>query len=243
MLKLENVQLLEGRAAVLAVAGDDAFTRVMSADEPVGYAAEHAVAWFTELGDRPMVCLRGVPGAAADLLGGLHSAGQVAAGTWVRFPRSHPAETLPIPVRHLENWKFLATERAPQAHPLRDAVVELSSADAGELAQLYAEGNNRIDPPAPNRRWFGIRLDDRLVACGADRSWGGIGMLGGVTVARQYRTRGLASALTATIARRLHAEFGTVALGVTEGNVTGMRVHQRLGFRPLTAIASFEVLD
>lgn len=233
---------LAGREAVLAAAGDDVYTRMMTAGAPVGYATDQAVGWFADLGDQPVLCMRGVSTAAADLLAELHHAGLVAPGTWIRFPRSHPQVALPVPVRHVENWKFLTIDSPPRSHPLEDSALRLSDELTPEIRQLLADGPPKHRRPRIDRQWFGVRLDSRLVACAADRSWGGVGQLGGVTVAREYRTRGLASGLSTGITRRLQEEFGSVALGVTEGNSMGMRVYQRLGYRPLCAIATYEVL-
>lgn len=78
--------------------------------------------------------------------------------------------------------------------------------------------------------WYGIWADDRLVACGADRSRGDIGFLAGLTVSPDQRGQGLGAALTAGMTRALLARYDTVGLGVYPSNVGAVRLYRRLGF-------------
>jgi ribosomal protein S18 acetylase RimI-like enzyme len=80
------------------------------------------------------------------------------------------------------------------------------------------------------RRWYGIYRDDRLVACAADRSRSGVGFLAGIAVHPASRGSGLGTAITVALTRRLHREFGVVALGVMADEERTAALYARLGY-------------
>ncbi len=91
------------------------------------------------------------------------------------------------------------------------------------------------------RAWWGIRDGGRLVACGADRGRGGVGLLAAITVARDRRGRGLGAALTAGMTRRLLGEYDVVALGVMTDNPAADRLYRGLGFTDSIPRTSLEL--
>lgn len=244
----DTVVRLHGRAAIVAAAGDDAYTRMLLPDTwdgVVGFANEGAVGWFTELPWGSPLCVRGDPGAARDLLTELREAGLTRIGLVARLPDLPDSGPAPEDARIDEEWLFLSTEHQPPARTGEHDVVRLAPEAAGEITRLLSASfpDSVVDPSGPGvRQWFGIYRDGRLVACGADRSCHGVGHLAKITVDDGERGRGLGAALTVAMTRSLLAEFGTATLGVTVDNVAALRLYERLGYRVITRVTTYELL-
>ena len=109
-------------------------------------------------------------------------------------------------------------------------MVRLTAADQPALAALVEESfpSSTSRPGDPRVvDWYGIRVGDRLVACGADRSQGDIGFIAGLTVAPDQRGRGLGASLTAGMTRALLARHdlwgsaSTPTMSVRPGSTVG----------------------
>lgn len=236
----------EGRAALFEAAGEDSYTRMLSAPEPIGYRNAGATVWFAPLPWMPgktAISVRGETSAAVDLVSQLLAANVLEPGNWLRMPRMKPGDFGTTSAHHLEDWNVYATQHAPTPHPGEHRVVELPASASDEIAAILAEGaDGEPDAQAPGiRRWYGIYAHDALVACGADRSWNGIGYLARITVAGSHRGQGLGTALTTYMTRTLHSESGVVGLGVTSKNDAAQRLYYQLGFREVAAISTFEL--
>ncbi len=87
------------------------------------------------------------------------------------------------------------------------------------------------------KRWFGVRLQDRVVAVAAMLLIEGVGYVDNVATLPEARRRGFASELTRRIVREcLRAGADSVYLFVDPEGPLGM--YERLGFRKLARVAS-----
>ena len=218
----------------MAAAGGHPFARVFVAGlaGPHGYRRDGGVAW------------RGV-GPFGPVLIGLGAAGSVAAlvarlrADDLRAAHLPPGVPAPFAGR-AEEWEFRWTPSVPAALPGGEAVAPLGEADHADVGALLdaALPDSMVRPGHPRvRRWYGIRVAGRLVACGADASRGA-GFLSGLAVHPRHQGNGLGTALTAAMTRRLHEEFGVVTLGVYPANTGARRLYARLGFTGVLLISS-----
>lgn len=221
------MKIVTGREAVLAAAGDTPYPRLYTGGdgEITGYLGDGVLAWTgpwaggAALGDGER---------AAALFGQLRTTG------WVHLPRV-PRDVVS---RHLtftecDDWEYLWTATPPPALPGEERVVPLADDDAPAVNALLDEalpGSTTRPGDARARRWYGIREADRLIACGVDRSNGGVGYLAGLAVAGDRRGRGLGAALTAALTRRLLSGYPFVSLAVYADNTPAVRLYRRLGF-------------
>jgi ribosomal protein S18 acetylase RimI-like enzyme len=142
-----------------------------------------------------------------------------------------PNRTARVTATRRDDWDFRWTSTAPPAVAGEQAVaVVADEADVEALLHdAFPDSTSRPGDPRV-RAWWGIRDGDRLVACGADRSRGGVGMLAAITVARDRRGRSLGAALTTAMTRRLLGQYGVVALGALTGNEVADRLYRGSGF-------------
>ncbi len=129
-----------------------------------------------------------------------------------------------------------------QPAPGTSAVEPLDESHEHEIRELYADGEATHE--APDFFWrsqlgdgtfFGVRQEGRLVAAGGTHLYSAeesVGAVGNVYTHRSHRNRGLASAITTAVARRL-IERGTdtIVLNVRSENEPAIRVYERLGFQ------------
>jgi ribosomal protein S18 acetylase RimI-like enzyme len=243
---LDQATHLDGRAAVLAATADHPYTRLTTSGGPVtGYRTGAAVAWLGPGPWGPLAAAVGDPDQAVQLLAGLIADGALTGVRWLHLPRVDGRALEP----HLnptaqDDWDFLWTLTPPAPLPGEERVVELDSRHDDALNGLLDDahpstttrpGDQRI------RRWYGIFQGGRLVACGADRSRGGVGFLAGLTVATAWQGRGLGGALTAAMTRQLFREYDVVALGVMCDNAPAIHLYRRLGFASRLARSSVSV--
>ncbi|MGH3328213.1 MAG: GNAT family N-acetyltransferase, partial [Streptomycetales bacterium] len=83
------------------------------------------------------------------------------------------------------------------------------------------------------RGWAGIRdAGGRLLACGADtRSPAGLAHLASIATLPEARGRGLGTAVTAWLTRRVLAEQPLCTLAMYADNADARRLYRRLGYR------------
>ncbi len=238
-------EVLDGRDAVLAAVDRHPFVRhSLPRHKPArGWRVGDAVCWLLPTARGPVGGAIGTPDRAVELAGALATERMFGTGRWVHLPRLDPATlgTGPV-VEAYEDWNFLWTTTASPPQPGEERVVRLTEADHPALTALIDESfpTSTARPGDPRVvDWYGIRDGDRLIACGADRTRGEVGFLAGLTVAPEYRGRGLGAALTAGMTRALAARYDTVALGVYPVNAAAIRLYRRLGYTgtfPLTSV-------
>ncbi|MFE4638175.1 GNAT family N-acetyltransferase [Streptomyces sp. NPDC056773] len=234
-----------GYEEILRRVGDNPYTRMAMSRQSTAYAtAAGAVAWFTPTPWASLVSLHGDEDAAEELFVRLSRAGLIPAGAWLRVLL--PAQRFHrIPgIRLREEWQFRWIQGAPPQQQGEDDVVRIPAARYDELEELLREGNPDTVVRARGQGihgWYGIREAGRLVACGADRSLGGVGYLAAITVRPDCRRRGLGTAVTTAMTRRLASTTGAVALGVNTGNRGAIDLYERLGFRESVELATFQV--
>ncbi|BCB74244.1 hypothetical protein GCM10022251_09610 [Phytohabitans flavus] len=218
--------MVTGRDAVVAAAGDSPYARLHTSGEVTGYLIPGTTAWVDQGPTGPVACAVGDPTRAAELLAG-------SGAQWLHLPRATTEELAQLPVAHRDDWEYLWTVTPPPPRAGEEAVTQLTSADDADIEALLTvafpktatrPGDSRV------RSWFGIRAEGRLVACGADRSRGGVGFLAGLAVSPDQRGRGLGAALTAAIVRHHLDEYGISSLGVMAGNDPALRLYRGLGF-------------
>lgn len=224
--------VLRDAAGVLAATGDDPFARATlpRTQQPHGWAAAGAVAW---LGDRhagaSYLSAVGDPAAVGALLAQV--LGQVPDHTRLTVPCGTP---LPAGVRlHGTRWDLRWLTAEPQVQPGEDLVSELrDEASVAALLQTAAPTASARPGEADVHGWFGVAGDGQLLACAADTSRSpDVGHLSAIAVRQDQRGRGLGSAVTAALTRRLVTGGATlVTLGVYADNAAGRALYDRLGF-------------
>lgn len=176
---------------------------------------------------------------AAALFGELGTTG------WVHLPRvSRDVASRHLKFTECDDWEYLWTAALPPALPGEERVVALGDDAAPAVNALLDEAlpaSTTRPGDARARRWYGIWEGDRLVACGVDRSNGGVGYLAALAVAGDRRGRGLGAALTAGMARRLLRGYAFVSLAVYAENTTAIRLYRRLGFTEALSRTSVHV--
>lgn len=254
---LDQATRLDGRAAVLDAAGDTPYVRMTTAGLTVtGYRTDQSVAWLAEGPWGPVACAVGDAGQAARLFIGLAGQGRLGGLQWLHLPRSPGAVLAPLRFTHQDDWDFLWTATPPPGVPGEERVVTLDDRHTAEITAVLDEAHpGTTTRPGDPRvgRWYGIFDDDRLVACGADRSRsadhsgdadrsrGEVGFLAGLTVVTGYQGRGLGAALTAGMTRRLFTAYDVVSLGVMWDNAPAIRLYRRLGFAAGMARTSVKI--
>jgi ribosomal protein S18 acetylase RimI-like enzyme len=233
---LDELTRLDGRPAVLAAAADHPYARLTTGGHATvtGYAGGALLAWVSAGTAGPVGCALGPAPAAVRLLAALRGDGPLAGAAWLHLPRADRRMLAThLPVSRHDDWEFRWSTTPPPPRPDEERVVRLRVADEPAVADLLrtAFPDSTSWPGDPQvRAWYGVRDGGAVVACGADRSRGGVGFLAGVAVHPAHRGRGLGAALAGGLARRLHAEHGTVALGVMADNAPALELYARLGF-------------
>ncbi|MEU6986648.1 GNAT family N-acetyltransferase [Streptomyces sp. NPDC046324] len=235
-----------GYADILATVGDTPYTRMALSPQSTAYVTDRTVAWLTRTPWASLVSLNANSEAAAELFMELRRSGRIPDGSWLRVPL--PARRFHgLPgVRLREEWQFRWTTSEPPVHTREAEVALISTAHYDALEELLRVGNPDTVVRARARGihgWYGIWEGGQLVACGADRSFGGVGYLAAITVRPGRRREGLGTALTAAMTRRLIAGTGAVGLGVNTGNHGAIDLYKRLGFHEAVEVATFEVSD
>lgn len=247
-MEFEPVRV-SGRTAVLAAAGDHPYVRLTTGGPGAvtGYLLDGTIAWTAAGPWGPVACAQGDPETAARLFADLARTDALGGAGWLHLPRV-PADVLAphLTVTQRDDWDFRWAVDAPPPQPGEDRVVPLADADRDAINALLDETfpSTTTRPGDPRvRSWYGIWARDRLVACGADRSRGGIGFLAGLTVATDTQGQGLGAALTAAMTRRLLDHFEAVTLGVMIDNCRATRLYERLGFLGSLARSSVAIAD
>lgn len=231
------MEVVTGREAVVAAAGDSPYARLNTQGEVTGYLVAGTTAWVDRTPAGPVACAVGEPARAVELLA-------ASGASWLHLPRAVAGEVDHLPVAHRDDWDFLWTASPPPPRPGEEAVTQLTPADEPDiealLAAAFPETTTRPGDPRV-RAWFGIRARGRLVACGADRSRGGVGFLAGLTVHPDQRGRGLGAALTAAVVRRHLTGYGVSSLGVLSSNAPALRLYRAVGFTDSLARTSVRI--
>ena len=184
----------------------------MMSSSVTGFVAGGALAWTSVGPWGPIACVLGPIDAAAALVSRL-----LADGSLAHIPHLHAPVGAPVPLRHLEDWEMRVLAGPPPLVPRSDDVVPVDDADAITklLATALPHSSSRPGDRGV-RGWHGVwDTDGSLLAVGADRSANGVGNLVGIAVRPDAWGRGLGAAVTAAMTARLHAEFGSVVLGVS----------------------------
>jgi len=213
-------------------------------DEPF---AQHAT-WFGHAGtdslvlvygafDPPIVFLHGEAAECDALLSDPAVVAQTA-----RAHLNARVDMMPLVTRHFHSFARCAMTRmvlgddGPSEPPAGTEVVRLGPAEIPRVQRLYADEPPAFFLPAQleNGVYFGVVEDDSLVAVAGTHvvsRAARVGAIGNVYTRRDRRRRGLAGAVTASVARALRAmEISTVVLNVAESNPGARAVYERLGF-------------
>lgn len=223
------------RAGVLAATGHHPYARLSTAARWVrGFAGGGATAWLVPWSRGVVATAFGAPDRALWISAHLAGQGELSSVRRVNLPRlDHATLGFHLPVRDPDDWDFRWTRAAPPAQPGQELVVRLTADDHPLITDLLdrAFPTTFTRPGEPGvRSWYGIRGGDGLLACGADRSRGGVGSISGVAVDPAERGNGLGAALTAAMTEAMLGECDVVTLGVMADNPTADRLYRRLGF-------------
>ncbi len=235
---------LTGRDQLLAATGDHPFARLTTAGQDVRPFRGHgAVAWIARRSRGSVIAAVGDPDDAARLVADLADRGELSEVRRVNVPRiDHATLTTRLPVTgHADDWDFRWTRIPPSTQPAQQRVRRLGDADFLEIEALLERAfpGTSTRPGDPDvRRWYGVRDDGRLVACGADRSRNGVGSISAIAVDRHARGQGLGAALTATMAQEILTDCEVVSLGVLTDNHRADRLYRRLGFTDVSSRTS-----
>ena len=184
----------------------------------------------------PVLCTHGpVEGIAAILRAfGPHLPGQCRC----MLPEDHVPEMEKIYVpRTMRRMIRMGVDRSsfqPATH--HDLEVRpLVAADVEELAGLMKHFPGNAFEPAMFREgfYFGVRVQGALVSAAGIHTFSpihGAAAVGNIVTHGAWRRRGLASAVTTALVKRLLREVDQVALNVEEGNEAALRCYEKLGF-------------
>lgn len=232
---LEDATILHDRAMLLAATDNHPYVQLNTASgEATGYRLGDTVVWIGQGAWGPVGCALGDGTKAVRVFAELASTGALDGVKRLNLPRIALGAVTPyLPAADPGDWDFRWTTTAPPPLLGEERVVPLGAEDEKAIIDLIEEAfpttSTRPGQPRINQ-WYGIWDSGRLVACGADRSRGGVGFLAGLTVAPDRRGQGLGAALTAAMTRRLLAAHGRVTLGVMADNHHAARLYERLGF-------------
>lgn len=225
--------VLTSAAEVLLATDHDPFARRTLRTSLVrGWVADGATAW---LGDRhagqPYLSALGAPPAVGSLIEQLLP--ELSTGLRLTVPRGTAAHLPAWVAMERTDWDFRWLDAPPPPQPGEDR-VELLDDPTAVAALLAAASPTASTQPGDDgvRDWFGVQDDRRLAACAADTSWHDTGgHLSSIAVRRDARGRGLGSAVTAALTRRLlGAGAELVSLGMYADNVAGRALYDGLGF-------------
>nr|HID13948.1 GNAT family N-acetyltransferase [Anaerolineae bacterium] len=136
-------------------------------------------------------------------------------------------ETIPM-------WRMVL--RPASFRPVEGDCVRLTSADTGQLAELYALGGGDAFSPTqvPHGVFYGIFAGGQLVAAAGTHLVGptyGVAAVGNVFTHPDYRGRGYGTMTTsAVLAELLRLGIRDVVLNVGQENAGAIRIYERLGF-------------
>jgi ribosomal protein S18 acetylase RimI-like enzyme len=234
---------LADRAQVLAATGNHPFARLTTTGGDLRAFRGHGViAWTARWSRGSVAAALGEAAAAVRLVTDLARAGELSGVRRVNVPRiDHAALAAHLPVSDLDDWDFRWTRTPPPAQPLQERVHRLRTDDAQAIDALLERAfpGTHTRPGDPGVRcWYGVWDHGRLVACGADRSRGGVGSIAAVAVDPDEQGRGLGAALTAAMAQQVLTECDVVSLGVLTRNHRADRLYRRLGFTEASARTS-----
>jgi ribosomal protein S18 acetylase RimI-like enzyme len=240
---IKDAAVLVDREAVLAVTGHHPYARLTTGGVGTvrGYLRDGVTAWTGPGPWGPVACALGDPDGAARLFAALTASGGLGGARWLHLPRAGRARLArQLAIAYQDDWEFRWTEKPPPPAAAEDRVVRLGPYDETEITDLLdrAHATSTTRPGDTRvRAWYGIRAPavsgsqpGRLLACGGDRSRGGVGFLAGLTVDPAAQGGGLGTSLTAAMTRRLLSAYGCVALGVMADNGRAIAIYERLGF-------------
>jgi ribosomal protein S18 acetylase RimI-like enzyme len=241
---------LTDHAQLVAACGDDPFVRWDCDPGPPldawadGDTAAVAFARDSHRWGRSLVAI-GEPGAAASLAARLLEPAGLPAVTLSRGDDDR--WTAPLRgLTRLDDWDWMWTATAPppprmpgeeRVEPVRAVADDDPDADAVRALLAVASPRHSADPGDGSvRGWVGIRDGDdasRLLACAAWQERGpGVPHLASIAALPRLRGRGLGTAVTAALTRRLlQAGAPVVTLALYADNAPARRVYERLGFR------------
>jgi ribosomal protein S18 acetylase RimI-like enzyme len=226
---------LAGREQILAATGHHPYARLTTTARDVrGFACDEVIVWLATWSRGTVASASGDPRAALEVLAQLDRRGDLATARRVNVERiDHGALRHHFGATKIDDWDFRWTRTPPPLQPGEERVTPLEADDEPAVAVLLERAfPETFTRPGDTmvRCWYGIREGDRLVACGADRSRGGVGSISAVTVDPAARGQGLGASLTAAMTRQLLGECDVVTLGVMSDNQVAGRLYRRLGF-------------
>lgn len=136
----------------------------------------------------------------------------------------------------VSTWDFLATRRAPAAHPGEEHVEALTGPTVVAEVRACLDTANPLaetSPEDPLTRWWGWRDQDGVLrgVVGARQAAPGTPWsLGSIATDPAWRGRGIAAATTAVVTRAGLTESDWVTLGMYADNDAARRLYTRLGY-------------
>jgi RimJ/RimL family protein N-acetyltransferase len=114
-------------------------------------------------------------------------------------------------------------------------VRRLTSEHANDLNRLYQdEGTRHIGRQIVEGIYYGAFHRSRLVAAAGTHIYSrheGVGVIGNVYTHPDFRSHGLATALTASVTQHLLADCDLIVLNVDPANRTARHIYEQLGFK------------
>ena len=221
-------EALVGRDAVLAATDTHPYALLTTGggEGVTGVRDGSTVVWITH---GSVVCALGDGVVAAATAARLAAERQSDGPRWWHLPRL--AGQTPVAVRVRDEWDFRWTRQAPPVRVGEERAVRVDDeAGIGALLDIAFPGTTTRPGDPRVRAWWTIRDGDRVLACAADRSRGGVGFLSAIAVHPDARGQGLGAALTAALTRALVGEYGIAALGVMSDNLVANRMYESLGY-------------
>lgn len=137
---------------------------------------------------------------------------------------------------HGEHYKMVLTDHSQLEKVDTSSIVPLTGKDLSELQELYAVGypGNWFNPRMlETGQYMGIRIDNQLVAVAGVHVYSAqyrVAALGNITTHCDQRDRGLGTAVTAALCKRLLDTTETIGLNVKIDNSAAIHTYRKLGF-------------
>lgn len=150
---------------------------------------------------------------------------------------------------HGKHFKMGLMNKASLREIDRSNVIRLTENDLEDMLVLYKEGypGNWFNPRMlRTRQYFGMRLKNRLVSIAGVHVYSEkykVAALGNIVTHPDYRGRGFAKAVTATLCQSLFEDVDNIGLNVKVANYAAIALYEQLGFKILSTYSELMVLS
>jgi len=136
---------------------------------------------------------------------------------------------------------LMTLKKGEEQLDIKHTVNRLGISDAEEIANImtYADPEwwgeittQHIAEGIPNRLWFGIKTDGKLVSIGNTRltNWGS--NIGVIATHEAYRNQGYATSIVSSLVQEILKKSNLALIHVLNNNFPAIRTYEKVGFKP-----------